>query len=228
MTHQLDGLTPGQRVAWHRVRRGKSQEVLAGLVGRTEDWLSKVENDRAPLDRISVIKALAHALDVSVFDLIGEGSPEVPGRQRYVDDVRAALMDYRQLSPLLFAIKADVEPPSVHLLQRDLAEVMRAYQDSRYSHVLRSLPELLTQTRVALRESSGRDRRPFERIAALTDQSAAMILTKLGESELAWIAAQRGLITAEHCGDPAVIGSLLRSVIHALHTDGAVQAMRGT
>jgi transcriptional regulator with XRE-family HTH domain len=226
MTHQLDGLTPGQRVAWHRVRRGKSQEVLAGLVGRTEDWLSKIENDRAPLDRISVIKALARALDVSVFDLIGEGTPEPAGRQRHVDDVRAALMDYRQLSPLLSAIEAEGEPPRLHRLQRDLAEVMRAYQESRYSHVLRSLPELLTQSRIAVRESSGRDRRPIERTAALADQSAAMILTKLGESELAWIAAQRGLATAERTEDPAVIGSLLRSVIHALHTDGRASDAR--
>jgi transcriptional regulator with XRE-family HTH domain len=42
-------LTIGQRVAWYRNRRGLSQEVLAGLVGRTADWLSKVENGRANL-----------------------------------------------------------------------------------------------------------------------------------------------------------------------------------
>jgi transcriptional regulator with XRE-family HTH domain len=59
MSEQTGDLTPGQRVAWHRVRRGLSQEVLAGLVGRTEDWLSKIENDRAPLDRLSVVRSLA-------------------------------------------------------------------------------------------------------------------------------------------------------------------------
>lgn len=40
-------ITIGERVALHRRRRGLSQEVLAGLVGRTEDWLSKIENNRA-------------------------------------------------------------------------------------------------------------------------------------------------------------------------------------
>ena len=44
------GLTVGERVAWARRQRGLSQEVLAGLVGRTTDWLSKVENGRAALD----------------------------------------------------------------------------------------------------------------------------------------------------------------------------------
>jgi transcriptional regulator with XRE-family HTH domain len=62
----------GQRVAWYRHRRGLSQEVLAGMVGRTTDWLSKVENGRANLDRLSVIKALADALDVTIGDLLGD------------------------------------------------------------------------------------------------------------------------------------------------------------
>lgn len=96
MRERPGDLTPGQRVAWHRVRRGLSQDVLAGLVGRTGDWLSKVENDRAPLDRLSVIRSLAKALGVTIYDLIGEPAPasgrrEPPG----VAGLRAALMDYR-------------------------------------------------------------------------------------------------------------------------------------
>ncbi|WP_328782693.1 helix-turn-helix domain-containing protein [Streptomyces canus] len=49
-----------------------SQEVLAGLVGRTVDWLSRAENNRMELDRLSVIKTLADALDVSLGDLLAE------------------------------------------------------------------------------------------------------------------------------------------------------------
>ncbi|WP_416382265.1 helix-turn-helix domain-containing protein [Nocardia transvalensis] len=65
-------LTIGERVAWYRRRRGMSQEALGGLVGRTEDWVSRVENNRISLDRLSVIRLLADALDVSLGDLIGE------------------------------------------------------------------------------------------------------------------------------------------------------------
>ena len=32
----------GRRIAWARRRRGLSQAVLAGLVGRSESWLSDV------------------------------------------------------------------------------------------------------------------------------------------------------------------------------------------
>ncbi|MFC7480306.1 multiprotein-bridging factor 1 family protein [Luedemannella flava] len=53
MRGMTNTLTIGERVAWYRRRRGMSQDVLAGLVGRTVDWLSKVENDRIELDRLS-------------------------------------------------------------------------------------------------------------------------------------------------------------------------------
>ncbi|MFA1546467.1 helix-turn-helix domain-containing protein [Actinomadura chokoriensis] len=98
MSDHLQHLSPGQRVAWHRVRRGMSQEVLAGLVGRTEDWLSKIENDRAALDRLSIIRALADALRISVFDIIDPHPAESTRREPShldVSAVRSALTDYR-------------------------------------------------------------------------------------------------------------------------------------
>lgn len=109
MTQQL---TIGERVAWYRHRRGISQDVLAGLVGRTADWLGKAENNRIELDRLSVIRSLAHALDVSIGDLIGEPTLlewSADSGRRTVPALREALMDYRQLTPLLGA-PADGEP----------------------------------------------------------------------------------------------------------------------
>ncbi len=40
----------GARIARARRRRGLSQSVLAGLVGRSESWLSQVEGFRAKAD----------------------------------------------------------------------------------------------------------------------------------------------------------------------------------
>jgi transcriptional regulator with XRE-family HTH domain len=97
-------LTIGERVAWYRRRRGMSQEVLAGLVGRTVDWLSRAENNRMELDRLSVIKTLADALDVSLGDLLAEPTLmewTADSGKRTVPALRSALMNYRQLTPLL-------------------------------------------------------------------------------------------------------------------------------
>jgi transcriptional regulator with XRE-family HTH domain len=60
----------GARIARFRRRRGISQVACAGLVGRSEDWLSKVENDHIPLDRLSVLRELARVLRVDLFTLL--------------------------------------------------------------------------------------------------------------------------------------------------------------
>ncbi|CAM3695111.1 transcriptional regulator [Nocardiopsis rhodophaea] len=221
-----EGLSPGQRVAWYRVRRGMSQEVLAGLIGRTADWLGKIENDRAPLDRLSVIRSLADALDVSVLDLIDEGTDQQAksGHDLEVQRVRSALLDSQQLSPLLARLRGDSKPPDLRALRRDIDYVMSAYQASAYGRMLRRLPDLLTRTHAATYEYGGDEQVTAQRLSALANQAAATILTKLGETDLAWISAQRGLKAAEQSGDDAIIGSLFRSVVHSLHSHQQPQA----
>ena len=93
----------GERVKWYRLRRGLSQEVLADRVGRTADWLSKVERGLIPVDGLPVIKSVADALDVSLGDLPAEPSlmewtPDTGPRT--VPALRDALMDYRQITRL--------------------------------------------------------------------------------------------------------------------------------
>ena len=217
-----DTLTVGERIAWYRQRRGMSQEVLAGLVGRTADWLSKIENNRIDLDRLSVLQSLASALDVTVGDLIGEPSLlewSVDSGRSTVPALRTALMDYRQITPLLGGAPAGT-PPELDALARNVGQVWEAYQDSRYGYVTSRLPSLLAEAQSADRAYTGEGRERAKSLLAMTYQAAAAILTKLGETDLAWIAADRGLIAAQGSGNPVVIGSLFRSVTHALLSNG--------
>ncbi|MEJ2854876.1 MULTISPECIES: helix-turn-helix domain-containing protein [unclassified Saccharothrix] len=218
-----ESLTIGERVAWYRRRRGMSQEVLAGLVGRTADWLQKAENNRLELDRLSVIKALAGALDVPLSDLLGEptlldwnsesGTQTVPA-------LRAALMDYSQLSPLLSTRQPDGDVLSADDLQRQVADIFTAYQASRFGYVTARLPQLLRNAIAASRTHDGPELQRVRGQLALCYQAAASVLTKLGEADLAWVAAERGLREAEAVGDLLVLGSLLRSVTHGLLATG--------
>ncbi|MFF0742997.1 helix-turn-helix domain-containing protein [Streptomyces sp. NPDC004111] len=144
-------LTIGERVAWYRRRRGLSQEVLAGLVGRTVDWLSRAENNRLELDRLSVIKTLADALDVSLGDLLAE--PTLmdwtnESGTRTVPALRSALMNYRQLTPIL-GVPTEGEPTPLNDLRSSVADVWDAYQDSRYGLATRRLPLLLADALIA-------------------------------------------------------------------------------
>ncbi|WP_433055547.1 helix-turn-helix domain-containing protein [Dactylosporangium sp. CS-033363] len=215
-------LTIGERVAWYRRRRGMSQEVLAGLVGRTVDWLSKAENNRIELDRLSVIKSLADALDVALGDLVAEPSlvewTSDSGTQT-VPALRAALMNYRNVTPFGPADNT-VEPPSVPVLQHELATLWEAYQASRFGYVTGRLPSLIAHAEAAVSTFTGDDLSAARRILGLANQLAATQLTKIGEADLAWIAADRGLTAARAAGDIVVTGTLLRTVAHALQATG--------
>ncbi|MGI5392499.1 helix-turn-helix domain-containing protein [Streptomyces sp. CA-251251] len=219
-------LTIGERVAWYRRRRGLSQEVLAGLVGRTVDWLSKAENNRIDLDRLSVIKALADALDVTLGDLLAEPTLlewTADSGTRTVPALRTALMNYRQLTPLL-GVTTEGEPTSLDELRSSVAEVWDAYQDSRYGFATRRLPLLLADALIAVQAYQGRERERAYELMAMTYQGAAMVLTKLGETDLAWIAADRGLAAAQQSGNAVITGSLFRSVAHCLLSNGRFDA----
>lgn len=215
-------LSLGQRIAWHRLRRGLSQEVLAGLVGRTSDWLGKVENDRAPLDRLSVIRSLAVTLGVPLKDLVEDLQQSEPRSELelLVEEVRSSLMDYRLFNPLFPVSARSLDPPNLRYRRSELEMVMSAYQASDYQRVLRRLPELLTQAQAAARFHDDEHRNKAQTLLALASQSCAMILTKIGETDLAWIATERGLTAAFESGDLAVQGSLMRSGVHSLHSRG--------
>lgn len=220
-------LAVGDRVAFYRRRRGQSQEVLAGLVGRTEDWLSRVENSKIELDRLSVIRRLADALDVSIGDLVAEPTLldwTVDSGTRTVPALRSVLMDYRQVSPLLADTSGDGEPPSLDGMHRDIGTVFDAYQASRYGYVTGRAPLVLSDALRAAGAVDEADRGRAHGLLALAYQAAVAVLTKLGETDLAWIASERGLAAAQQADNPVVLGSLFRSVTHALHATGRFQA----
>jgi transcriptional regulator with XRE-family HTH domain len=221
-------LTIGERVRYYRIRRGISQDVLAGLVGRTEDWLSKIENNRIELDRLSVIRRLAEALDVTIGDLVGEPALlnwTADSGTRTVPALRAVLMDYTQITPLLAtSAVSNGEPPSLDALQRDISDVFGAYQASRYGYVTGRIPLVLSDAMHAAREANHIDRARAQGLLALAYQCAVAVLTKLGETDLAWIASERGLAAAQLSGNPLILGSLFRSVTYALHATGRFRA----
>jgi transcriptional regulator with XRE-family HTH domain len=98
-----DHLSVGERVAFYRRRRGLTQAVLAGLVGRSEDWLSKIERGERQVRRLDVLTELARALRVTLGDLLGQPVlAEDDERNDDVPAVRDALMAPRRLSRTLF------------------------------------------------------------------------------------------------------------------------------
>jgi transcriptional regulator with XRE-family HTH domain len=67
----------GELIRAQRRRRGLSQAALAGLLGRSEGWLSKVERGEIEVDRISVLLQIAEVLRVPASTLMPGTLPEL-------------------------------------------------------------------------------------------------------------------------------------------------------
>ncbi len=77
----------GRKIAFNRKRRGLSQKEFAGLLGRSEAWVSQVERGVRRIDRMTVLEKVADVLELPVAELaaeapivasVAEGEP--PGR----------------------------------------------------------------------------------------------------------------------------------------------------
>ena len=98
----MEAATPlGERIAFHRRRRGLSQVKLAGLVGRSESWVSQVERGVRSIDRISVLNQVASALNVPVSELApGALVAEAPEEPAAIAGLRETLTRYEVLGSL--------------------------------------------------------------------------------------------------------------------------------
>ncbi|WP_327590930.1 helix-turn-helix domain-containing protein [Nonomuraea sp. NBC_00507] len=112
----------GQRIKMYRMRRGMSQEVLAGLVGKSVSWLKQVEAGRLQSQpKLSILLMLAEALHVrDLSELTGQQTMPVrmfagPGHPALAD-VRAAI----NATPLLIP-QGTVQPLNVLRARLDAA-----------------------------------------------------------------------------------------------------------
>jgi transcriptional regulator with XRE-family HTH domain len=210
-----DHLSIGERVAFYRARRGLTQSVLASLVGRTEDWLSKIERGEREIRRLDVLAELAGALRVSLGDLIGQ--PVLLEDDHQHDDipaVRDALMAPRRLSRVLFPSGETGQPPDVEQVASLTEGAWEHYQHGRIGRTVAMLPELIRAAQALESDASAGGR--GSAVSARIHHLAATTLTKIGESDLSWIAAERAMNAADNSDDPLVLASAARAGTHAL------------
>jgi transcriptional regulator with XRE-family HTH domain len=213
-----DPLTIGERVAFYRRRRGLAQATLAGLVGRSEDWLSKIERGEREIRRLDVLVVVARALRVTLGDLLGE--PVLMEDEHKNDDVpavRDALMAPQRLSKTLFGGGFEPEYVDPKPVARWTEDAWSDYQGGRIGKVVAALPRLIKAAQQM--ESAGGDssyKRQCAAVSARIHHLAATTLSKVGEADLAWIAAERAMQAADLADDPLVLASAARSGTHAL------------
>jgi transcriptional regulator with XRE-family HTH domain len=208
----------GERIRLYRRRRGLSQPRLAQLIGRSESWLSQVERGVRSVDRFSTIIELARVLRVQVVDLTGRPLSLAPNGGAHLDAVdalRRALMSYSAIPAALDMGEEPGRRPDLARLRRTVVMANELYQAGSYSGAGELLPGAIADAQEASRELFGDDRRAAFRVLAETYHITAKSLTKVSETELAWIAAERALAAAERAEEPLLVGA---SAYHIGHT----------
>ncbi|MFF8732278.1 helix-turn-helix domain-containing protein [Streptomyces sp. NPDC015171] len=222
MAYDAELFSIGQRIKWYRERRGMSQKMLGDLIGRSENWVYKIENDRIPLDRLQNLIALSRALRCTVGDLTGgyvsgldTGGTEHAG----VPLIRQALSLPSSLLPQrVGSIDAEDFEASV----ADAWTVYETQAERRYRDVGERLPILLRQGHAALRDA------PSEQEGTVLRQLISLYglhqiwLRRVGEPTLARIAADRGLSLADNAGDPALLAAAAWNLACVLTSAGEV------
>jgi hypothetical protein len=106
---------------------------------------------------------------------------------------------------LHFAPEIVNDPPNLKSLRQSIHAARIDLQQSRYSPVLSTVPSLLIQARTAVQELSGTERAESQQLLAQTYRLIFNVLRKVGDTNLATIAADRGMQAACASGDPAAV-----------------------
>ena len=196
----------GERIAAYRRRRGLSQAALAGLVGRSESWLSQVERGVRSVDRLSVLLDMARVLHVDVESLSGRPWQYAPNGGAFADGLAEVRTTFTRYDHMLGTLApATLTIPQ---LQAQVVAVHQDYQGARYERVIAVLPTLLAEAERLRHDFTDT---PDGRAASLayvsTYVAAAKLVTKLGATDLAMLAADRAA-NAAHTSDSDVAAGM--------------------
>jgi transcriptional regulator with XRE-family HTH domain len=192
--------------------------VVAGLVGRSESWLSQVERGVRRIDSHAVLKRLAAVLRVEVDDLTGSWSGGLEPLYKPAAQIEQAMMGYAALG-----VSISKSPPgsggSLEHLQAMARSAYEGYQATKYDDTGRVLPALIRAAEAASRAAGVGD--PIMcALRVLVYDTAAALLNRVGEPALAWAAAERALSAAEQSGEPARIALCAWRVSYVITSRG--------
>jgi hypothetical protein len=178
-------------------------------MGRSVSWMTKVENDRLPLDRASVLAKLAELLAVEVPELTGQPyrheTADLDSGHAAIPELRLALQ--RATMPEGAALLGDHAPRPLAELKRQISDAEALRQDAAFSTLGGILPQIITDLVVHTRDrgSSGWD--GAEALMLRACHMARVTSNLLGHHDLGWTAVQRELIAADRVGAPELVAA---------------------
>lgn len=196
-----------------------SRPVLAGLVGRSAEWLKAVENGRIQTPRLPMLLRLAQALDLRDLAALtgGDAIPvQVFAGERHaaLSAVQSALTDYR--------ITPQGAPPSIDHLGARLRQAWQVRHSSpdHRTQLGALLPDLIRDTQRAVRSVRGPERRDARRVLAGVYRLADFYVAYQPAPELVWMVADRAITEGQEADDPYAMAAGSWAMVQALRDSG--------
>jgi DNA-binding XRE family transcriptional regulator len=206
----------GERLRFYRQAKGKTQAVVAGLAGVTEDYLSQIERGlKTPT--LPLVHRFSKILGVRVSELLGESATEHDERVHPIGyAVQRALMSY----------SGATDAPDLPGLRGRVDAAWSTWQGSphRYTEASEVLPALIADVQFAQRglahSSSADERREVQRISADLYFLLRTFTKRIGRTDLSLLVADRGVLAAEAADDPVRIAAAKWNLGHILLAQG--------
>lgn len=204
----------GDRIRHYRQTQHRRQDVIAGLVGITPDYLSQIERG-LKIPTLPVLHAIARELGVPTAALLAESADTgASPSDTTAPAITQALMGY---GPPRSA--PAVRP---HLLRERVEQAWRSWQTSptRFTEAASVLPALIADTEHAVRahrtDADPGARRETLRVAADLYFLLRSYLRRTGRVDLSLMAADRAVRAAEDADDPLRIAAASWNLGHVL------------
>jgi transcriptional regulator with XRE-family HTH domain len=205
----------GERLRFYRQAKGKTQAVVAGLAGVTEDYLSQIERGlKTPT--LALLHRFSKILGVRVSELLGESATEHNETVHPVGwAVQRALMSYQDAA----------DPVDLASLRGRVAAAWEIWQGSqhRFTEAAGILPGLITDVQAAQRAiglTASEQGREAQRVSADLYFLLRTFTKRIGRTDLSLLAADRGVLAAEAAGDPVRMAAAKWNLGHILLAQG--------
>ena len=184
-----------------------SRPVLAGLVGRSADWLKKIETGVRQLNSLPLLIELARILGVDDLSELTGGDFNAPVRawekdvHHVVPAIRNAMRDASFGPPLN---DAAVPILDADVLNREVTRLWLLWHKSpmQRSEVGVALPTLIRQAHSSIRSTEGDARRQCRSAAGDLYRLVQRLLAHICEPELHALAVERGRALSEEADTP--------------------------
>ncbi|WP_209888497.1 helix-turn-helix domain-containing protein [Nocardia goodfellowii] len=211
----------GQRLQRIRTQAGMSRPVLGELAGRSASWVKALETGRLQQPRLPMLIRLAEILEVSDLTQLTGEQPLVRslyGKTTHpsLPKVTEALASY-PVTPSEDGADLSLEAVSARVQQAWQLWHGAAFQRSAIAAIL---PNILRDTRIAVRQLDGNDRRKAQTMLAQVYHLTQLYLSFQPPAPLILLSGDRAMTAAQDADDPIAMAAAAWYVNHVYRDAG--------